>query len=205
MGASQCATWFYYIECHILLKSVDATSLIKLHSIHSQDTAGRPRNRGSISSREKIFLSSSQLWGPQSLLCNVYHKLFRWGVKVTTHFHLLPRLTARRTLSIPSHVFITRRLIMHRGNILPFIFRKPSHFYSFHLVRISSELPNPAEFRDFVHHLPSKSLVNALKLGTTFSFETPSYSHSNIIPLSRVTSCYIHDSRASVVKQPKNQ
>jgi hypothetical protein len=42
-----------------------------------------------------------RLWGPPSLLSNGYRKLFRrrwssWGVKLTTHLHLAPRLRMRR-------------------------------------------------------------------------------------------------------------
>jgi len=48
-----------------------------------------------VSSRGMIFLFSEAarlLWGSLSPLCSRYHQLCHWGMKLTSHFHLLLRL-----------------------------------------------------------------------------------------------------------------
>lgn len=48
-----------------------------------------------------IFISSrcpDWLWGPPSLLCNGYSRLFPWCVKLTTHLQLMMTLQSRNIL-----------------------------------------------------------------------------------------------------------
>jgi hypothetical protein len=62
--------------------------------------AGRPRNRGSIPGSGNRILSSpkrpDRLWGSSNFLYNGYCRLSllvqRWGVRLTTPFHLIPTL-----------------------------------------------------------------------------------------------------------------
>jgi hypothetical protein len=60
---------------------------------------GRPRNRGFIPARGKKLSPQrpDRTWGPHLLICTGYRGLFPWGlsgwgVKLTTHLHLVPRL-----------------------------------------------------------------------------------------------------------------
>jgi hypothetical protein len=61
--------------------------------------ARRSGFNGSIPGECWEFFSSppcpDRLWSPPSLLCNGYQGLFPWGVKLTTHLRLMPRLKSQ--------------------------------------------------------------------------------------------------------------
>lgn len=69
--------------------------------------AGCPRNRGSISNLDKIFLFSvkgpCRLWGPASLVLHEYLSLLLRHVKQITHIQLLKNV--RVSGALPPHMF----------------------------------------------------------------------------------------------------
>jgi hypothetical protein len=91
-------------------------------SIVTRQRAGRP----GFDSREGYGVFSSPphpvwLWGPPSLLSSGYPEPFLRGVKLTTHFLLVPSFRTRGTVPPLSHyVFMVWCLVKHRNNyILP--------------------------------------------------------------------------------------
>jgi hypothetical protein len=82
-----------------------------------------PGGGGSNPDRDWEFFSSpprpDRLWDPPSLLSNGYQGLFPWGMKLTTHVHLMPKSIMRGAiLSLPQYNSMAwcSMKIKHRDN-----------------------------------------------------------------------------------------
>jgi hypothetical protein len=110
-----------------------------------------------------LSLRSDRFWGPQSLLSNGLQRLFPWGqsgrgVKLTTHFHLIPTSRMRGAIPpLPQYAFMAWYSVKEEGQFYLYLYIKETSQWMSYVTSAECFLPSSLTFP--VHILISHFLI----------------------------------------------